>query len=223
MCNLYSNTMPQDAMRDLFKVAAERDRLGNFEPMKAIFPRYDGVVCRTGEDGERELVTAHWGFLMPQVSKKTGKPILPKAINNARDDKIRSSRFWKKSFEDRRCLIPATAFCEAKGKKPATFYWFSVTDEQKPEPFVFAGLWNRFKGNYRDEYVEIDTYTMVTSTPNELVKPVHPDRMPVILPEDAQTTWMDGSPDEAFEALKVFPAEKMQVLDKGEDMKSEPS
>ncbi|KAA9008764.1 SOS response-associated peptidase family protein [Histidinibacterium aquaticum] len=88
---------------------------------------------------------------------------------------------------------------------------------------VFAGLWNRFKGNYRDEYVEIDTYTMVTSTPNELVKPVYPDRMPVILSEDARRTWTDGSPDEALEVLKVFSAEEMQVLKKGEDRKSEPT
>ena len=30
----------------------------------------------------------HWGFLMAQVSQKTSKRIQPRAINNARDDKV---------------------------------------------------------------------------------------------------------------------------------------
>ena len=129
MCNLYSMTTAVSAMRNLFDVKPGLDFLGNAEPLPAIFPRYDGPIVRTREDGDRELVKAHWGFLMPQVSKKTGKPIMPKAVNNARDDKARVSRFWKSSFEERRCLIPATAFCEAKGRNPATYFWFGVNSE----------------------------------------------------------------------------------------------
>ena len=34
-----------------------------------------GRVVRSAPDGARELVSAHWGFLTPAVSKKTGKPI----------------------------------------------------------------------------------------------------------------------------------------------------
>ena len=60
MCNLYASTMPQDAMRSLFKVGAGNDALGNFEPRKAIFPKYDGPVVRLNEDGDRELLDMHW-------------------------------------------------------------------------------------------------------------------------------------------------------------------
>ena len=222
MCNLYAATMPLTAMQHLFDIPSERSGLGNYEPLKAIYPRYDGPICRRNDEGERELVFAHWGFLMPQTSKKTGKPIMPKAINNARDDKLRESRFWRASLEQRRCLIPATAFCETKGRKPADYYWFALAGEGRPEPFAFAGLWRHYRGTYRDEQVEIDTYTMVTSTPNELVKPVHPDRMPVILPEDSWEAWMSAEPDEAFDLLQTFPADKMRVLDHGTDLKSEP-
>ncbi|MEO1775649.1 MAG: SOS response-associated peptidase family protein [Pseudomonadota bacterium] len=59
---------------------------------------------------------------MPQVSKRTGQPILPKAVNNARDDKVRTSPFWRSSFEERHCLIPATSYCEAKGKADAIYF-----------------------------------------------------------------------------------------------------
>ena len=93
MCNLFANTMPQEAMRRLFDVTADDDRLGNAAPLPAIFPRHDAPIVRMGEHGRRELVAAHWGFVLPQVSKKTGEPILPKAVNNARDDSVRTSRF----------------------------------------------------------------------------------------------------------------------------------
>lgn len=114
-------------MRRLFGAAAAYDDLGNAEPLPAIFPRGMAPIVGIEADGTRRLRNAHWGIVMPQLSKKTGKPIQPKAVNNARDDKLRSSRFWTRSFEDRRCLIPATSFCEAKGRNPATYVWFVVT------------------------------------------------------------------------------------------------
>ena len=117
-------------MRSLFDVAAESDRLGNAAPLRAIFPRHDAPMVRVGQGGGRELVPAHWGFVLPQTSKRTGEPIQPRAVNNARDDKLTSSSFWHESFERRRCLIPATSFSEAKGRGPATHYWFAVLDEE---------------------------------------------------------------------------------------------
>lgn len=222
MCNLYANTMPQAAMRSLFAVSPENDRLGNAEPRRAIFPKYDGTVVRIGEGGHRELVDMHWGFVIPQKSKKTGAPIQPKAINNARDDKLLNSGFWRQSFEERRCLIPATSFCEAKGRAPADFHWFGVTDGEQVRPYAFAGIWKRHRGLYKDEMVDIETYSMVTSTPNDLVKPVHPDRMPVILPIDSYGTWLHGSPDDAFGLLKPYPEEQMVIIDHAEGLQAEP-
>ena len=75
-------------MRQLFAVSADRDLLGNAEPRPAIWPKYEAPIVRLTPDGERELVTAHWGFLTPKVSAKTGKPLKPEAWNNARDDKL---------------------------------------------------------------------------------------------------------------------------------------
>ena len=59
MCNLYANTMPQDAMRRLFNAL---DRLGNQEPLTAIFPDAEVPIVRIGDDGARELVKARWGW-----------------------------------------------------------------------------------------------------------------------------------------------------------------
>jgi putative SOS response-associated peptidase YedK len=223
MCNLFSNTMPVEAMRRLFDVEPARDRLGNAMPQPAIFPRGDAVIVRRAEDGAREMLYAHWGFLMPQTSKRTGQPILPKAVNNARDDKLRDSPFWRESFAQRRCLLPGTAFCEAQGRKPAVYHWFAMASEDPDDrpPFAFAGLWRRFRGRYRDELVDIDTCTMVTTTPNDLVRPVHPDRMPAILRPGDYATWLEGDADAAATLLRPFPAEAMRIAARGEDRKSD--
>jgi putative SOS response-associated peptidase YedK len=222
MCNLYSNTMAKDAMRQLFAVDAAHDTLGNAEPLPAIFPKGMAPIVGADGDGTRWLQNAHWGFVMPQVSKKTGKPIQPKAVNNARDDKLRTSRFWQKSFVERRCLIPATSFCEARGRNPATYVWFGVTGEGARPPFALAGIWRAYKGNYGGgDLREMITNSMVTTTPNELVKETHPDRMPMILDPEDYAQWLTGTPDEAFALIKPFPAESMVIHQNGEGLKSD--
>jgi putative SOS response-associated peptidase YedK len=204
MCNLYSNTMAKDAMRQLFAVDASHDALGNAEPLTAIFPKGMAPIVGLNDDGTRWLRPAHWGFVMPQLSKKTGKPIQPKAVNNARDDKLRTSGFWKTSFDERRCLIPATSFCETKGHNPATY------------------VWRAYKGNYGGgDLREMITSSMVTTTPNDLVKDTHPDRMPMILAPEDYAQWLTGTPDEAFALIRPFLAERMVIHQSGEGLKSD--
>lgn len=222
MCNLYANTMPKDAMRQLFAVSEGRDNLGNAVPLPAIFPKGMSPIVGIDADGTRWLQNAHWGFVMPQSSKKTGKPIQPKAVNNARGDKLRSSRFWAKSFEDRRCLIPATSFCEAKRRNPATYVWFGVVGDEARTPIALAGIWRAYKGNYGGgEERKLITSSMVTTTPNTLTQETHPDRMPTILDPDDYEAWLMGTPDEAFAVIKPFPAERMMIHQSGEDLKSD--
>ena len=56
---------------------------------------------------------------------------------------------------------------------------------------------------------------MVTTSPNKLVEQVHPTRMPVILDPEDYETWLRGSPAEAAELLRPFPAAKMRVVRQG--------
>lgn len=206
-------------MRQLFGV--KRDQTGNQPSLPAVFPRHTAPVVRLTDDGEHELVPMHWGFLMPQVSKRTGKPIMPKAVNNARDDKVQSSPFWRSSFTERHCLIPATSYCEAKGKAPATYYWFGLIGEEPRTPFAFAGLWREFRGVYRNEQVEFDTFTMLTTAPNSLVREVHPDRMPVILDASEYGTWLNAGVSRATELLRPFDATRMRIVLSGQYAKSD--
>ena len=59
MCNLYSVTTNQEAIRRLFAVAD--DRAGNLPPLAAVFPDQMAPIVRAGPGGGRELVLARWG------------------------------------------------------------------------------------------------------------------------------------------------------------------
>lgn len=221
MCPLYSNILPPELMRQLFMVKPGLDHLGNAQSLPSIFPKTVSPMVTIGPTGERHLERAHWGFVLPQRSTRTGLPIQPKAVNNARDDKLKTSRFWKSSFENRRCLVPATSFCEPKGKKPATYFWFGLKGEDPRPPFAFAGIWTFFDGIYGHEPRKTLTSTIITTKPNRLVAEVHPDRMPVIFEPHRYQTWLTGTAAEAFDLIAPFPAEKMTIHQSGEEMKSD--
>ncbi|WP_298975671.1 SOS response-associated peptidase [uncultured Roseobacter sp.] len=217
MCNLYSSTTAVEAMRQLFEVSVENDHLGNAEPRTAIWPKYRAPVVRLNEDGERELVEMNWGFLTKKVSKKTGKDLKPQPWNNARDDAVMKNGLWKNSFLNRRCLVPASSFREAKGKNPAEDFWFALKDDVPRPPFAMAGLWQPTPPGLAatlDDNTGF-SHTVVTTTANEIVQPVHPTRMVVILDPADYETWLQGSPDEAKALLRPYPPERMQIVQQG--------
>lgn len=118
MCNLYSQTRNIEAIRRLFRIA--HNRAPEINPQPAIFPGWTAPVIRKAEDGERELLPISWGFVLLQPGKA------PRRVTNVRDDKILASRFWRPSFEQRRCLVPASSYCEPDTGKPAKWHWFAV-------------------------------------------------------------------------------------------------
>lgn len=217
MCNLYSNKLPHESMRQLFDVATGYTDLGNMPALSAIYPKYEAPIV-TIDGGHRCLGRSHWGFLTPNRSKKTGNWIKPTAWNNTREDKIRSAPLWHDSFAYRRCLVPATAYAEATGRNPATFHWFNVSGEIG---FAFAGIWTHQIGTVGDTKIDTVVHSVVTTTPNDLALKYH-TRMPVILAPTEYDTWLTGTADEAFDLLEPYPADEMQVIDEGFGMREEP-
>ena len=69
---------------NLFK--AKRGARFNEGPL-LVHPAQPGTVIRL-ENGERVLEQMTWGFPLVQKSKKTGLPLKPKPVNNARFDKL---------------------------------------------------------------------------------------------------------------------------------------
>ena len=80
MCNLYTLTKGQAAIRDW--IYARRDRIGNLPLLPGIFPDQMAPIVRRSGDGERELVLARWG--MPGPPQFGRQPITTSTTSRAR-------------------------------------------------------------------------------------------------------------------------------------------
>jgi Helix-turn-helix domain len=78
MCNLYSITRNQEAMRRLFRIG--RDLTGNLPALPAVYPDTMTPVVCVARDGVRELFMMHWGF--PPPPNRHLPPINLQCYNN---------------------------------------------------------------------------------------------------------------------------------------------
>jgi len=83
------------------------------------------------------------------------------------------------------------------------------------EPFFFAGIWDLWQ---RDG-ASITSCAIITGAPNRLLAEIH-DRMPVILPDDVQDTWLrsNAKPSELKDLLIPFPDSEMQGFPVGSEV-----
>lgn len=201
-----------EAIRRLFRIPHNRAPT-TLEPLAAIFPGHTAPIVRRAEDGERELVMMSWGFVLPQNGKA------PRRVTNVRDDKVLTSRFWRDSFEKRRCLVPASSFCEPNGDvKPATWHWFALKGEEPRPLFAFPGIWRRWQGPIKKDGlpVDIEVFAFMTTLPNSLVGTINHERMPVLLTEEREfETWLTGSPQEALELVEPLDSDRMHIVQSG--------
>ena len=212
MCNLYSMTRAPEAVLRLFGVS--HNRAATIDGKAAIFPGYVAPVVRKAPDGERELVNLNWGFVLLQ------KGLAPRRVTNVRDDKILTSSFWRPSFEQRRCLVPASSYCEPKGVKPAVWHWFAVNGDEERPLFAFPGVWTRYRGPLKKngDNVNQEVFAFMTTEPNALTVSINHERMPVLITDPADfETWLSGSTEEAFKLARSYAAHQMRIVQYGAD------
>ena len=141
MCNLYSMTKSQDAIRQLTRTI--RDVTGNLASLSAIFPNRMAPVVREGADGHRELLMMRWGFPPPNIPGS--KPRNPYLTNVRNTD----SRYWQTYLKTpgARCLVPATSFAEPDNNQgPKSIWTWFAQDDTRPL-FCFAGIWREWEGD----------------------------------------------------------------------------
>ena len=172
-------------------------------------PRYnlcpgESIAAVVSDGEERRLGLLRWG-LVPYWTKDAK---IARAHINARAETVGRMPAFRDAFRRRRCLIPADGFYEWKreGRTKTPF----LIRVRGGEPFAFAGLWERWRP---PEGPPLLTCAILTCPANELVAPVH-DRMPVILPPEAEAAWLDPAardPDVLQDLLRPLPAETMEA------------
>jgi len=176
-----------------------------FAPSFNVAPQSVQPVVRLNRDsGDREFALLRWG-LVPFWAKhaKFGYSTI-----NARAEEAASKPAFREALKKRRCLVPADAFYEwmkpnAKLKIP---YAIALTSG---EPCALAGLWESWRPA---EGPSIETFTILTTDPNEVTEPFH-NRMPVILEPKDYDRWLEpGDPARPpVDLLRPYPADRMRA------------
>ncbi len=175
MCGRYTLTVSASVLAEVFAVDVPELR-----PRYNVAPTQTMGVVRLGRDDAPSWREARWG-LIPSWAKD---PTIGNRLINARAETAADKPSFRAAIRRRRCLVPADGFYEWRrspdGKVP---HLVRFADGR---PFAFAGLWERWRDA---DGATVDSYTILTTRPNELVAGLH-DRMPVILPPEVHDEWL---------------------------------
>jgi putative SOS response-associated peptidase YedK len=202
MCGRYYRRSDKQRIAEAFRVGVP--------PTFEILPSYNvapqsfqPVIRMNRETGEREFAQMRWG-LMPFWAKDAK---IAYSTINAKAETVATNPTFREALKRRRCLVPADGFYEwmkidAKNRRP---YAIALKDGS---PLAFAGLWERWTDKATNQPIE--TFTIVTTEPNELTEPIH-NRMPVILAPPDYARWMAPADPAQLpvDLLRPFDAEKM--------------
>ena len=187
MCNLYSMTATVDELRRIFG-PFEGDRT-NLPPLDEIYPGYRAPVLRRTDGGALKLEMMAWGFPGPQSAGS-------RPVTNVRN---LASPFWRNALTqpERRCIVPATSFCEWTGEPGRkSKVWFGLAEQQGSPVFAFAGLWRPGEGG--------PFMAFLTCEANQIIGEVHPKAMPVMLRPADVPRWLDSPREDACALAQPF-------------------
>lgn len=200
MCGRFTLRTPMTRIAKIFGL----DETTDIEPRYNVAPTQQVVAIRLDPAAEnRELALLRWGL----IPRWADDPSIGNRMINARAETVAGKPSFRQAFKKRRCLVVADGFFEWKkigGKKQP--YYIHLKDDQ---PFGFAGLWER----WNREGEEIQSCTIITTEPNELMKPIH-NRMPVIVQSTDYDRWLDPDFEDGKalqQVLRRYPAELMEA------------
>lgn len=200
MCGRFTLLIPGEELAEHFGLAS----------VPALAPRYNiaptqpvAVVRRHPEQDRRELVHVHWG-LIPFWAKD---PAIGSRMINARSETVAEKPAFRAAYKYRRCIVPASGFYE----------WQKQNGHKQPyyihhaggAPLALAGLWEHWQSA---DGSELESCTILTTTPNEMMRALH-NRMPVILEPADYDVWLNSDGQGQDELQHLLRATDEEVLE----------
>jgi len=125
---------------------------------------------------------------------------------NAKVERLRERRTWRRLLESRRCIIPVDGFYEFVGDKPPKTPWFVYLKSR--EPFALAGFWDSWK---KPDGGTLESFSIITLPAKDFMRPIH-DRIPAILHSEDEENWINcaANPfDKVAPLLVPYPTDQM--------------
>jgi putative SOS response-associated peptidase YedK len=199
MCGRYTIVVSIDELMLRYLIDLPTNRYHtpryNVAPMQNIL-----AVVKDGENNR--LGELRWGLVPSWASDDR----LGSKMINARAETILEKTSFKALIRRKRAIVPADGFYE----------WKQVGDTKQPlritmkDKAVFSmaalyDIWTAHDGR------KISTCTIITTTPNSLMKDIH-SRMPVILRPEDESSWLNRGNDDIEQLmglLQPYPANEM--------------
>lgn len=198
MCGRYAST------KDPALLAAEFDAVDgtggeapgpdyNIAPTKNVM----AVVERQPEDAEleRSIRVMRWG-LVPHWAKDLSGGA---KMINARAESVLTKPAYKQSATKRRCIIPAAGWYEwqpGEGRKQP--YFITLGDDTS---LAMAGIWSVW---WKDDVPTVTCAVLTTDAIGAMTEVHH--RMPLLLPHDRWSAWLDPASLDPSELLSPDPS-----------------
>ncbi len=164
------------------------------------------VIWRNTELNQNEMERMRWGLIPNFV--KDFEQIKKYSLFNARSESLEEKPAFRNLLTSNRCLIPVDIFYEFKAEgKTKDKYAFTLNPEST---FAMAGLWDKWQNPKTKE--EIFSCTIITTTANEILRPIHENnRMPVILEKEFYNEWLEPKINFANWRYRMNPFESSKM------------
>lgn len=201
MCGRFTQMTEVKKVAESFGISLNREY--PFKPRYNIAPSQGVPVILKKRELTIEIM--QWG-LVPSWSKD---PSIGQRMINARAETVSEKPSFRGPLKNGRCLIYTDGFYEWKKEGHVKQPYFVRMKSQKP--FLLGGLSSHWAGS---DGAEILSFTILTTTPNDLMAPIH-NRMPVILKKSSALEWMDHSTydkSRLLTLLNAFASDEMEAF-----------
>lgn len=201
MCGRFTLTVPEEEWVHYFHIQSVRLK---FEPRYNIAPSQMVAAIIADDSGVRRAGLLRWGLIPPWSNDaKIGNKMI-----NARAETIAEKRSFREPLIKKRCLIPADSFYE----------WKKIGSKKQPmrimlrsRPlFAMAGIYEAWTSPQGET---IHSCSIITTEANDWMQSIH-ERMPVILPREAESIWLDRklqTAEQLLPLLKPYPEDDMKA------------
>ncbi len=193
MCGRFTLSVSPELLAEYFELLGEPDLAAltgrahprwNIAPTEAI-----GVVLPAGDSARRQMTAMQWGL---GYSFSKGRPLF-----NARSERLHE-RFWRRSFRERRCLVPVTSFYEWQDVGTKRRLPHEIRLRDRPVA-AFAGIWDE---NVDRTTGEVTRWcSVITTDACPLLREIHNAganrfRQPAFVDREDFAAWLqEGEPD----------------------------